>query len=89
MIVIVGKAGCNCRHKNQRGGIYAAEEMPGNAYGRRKESAPWTPRLLEDAWAALEPAETVSRETIRRTLKNLALSPGKTGNGVFGLYPVW
>jgi transposase len=48
----------------------------------------WTLRLLEDAWVTLEhtDAKTVSRETIRRTLKKTNLSPGKTGNG--GLYPI-
>jgi transposase len=45
----------------------------------------WTLRLLEDAWVTLEykDTKTVSRETIRRTLKKTNLSPGKTGNGVF------
>jgi transposase len=40
----------------------------------------WTLKLLEDTWVTLEhtDTETVSRETIRRTL-----SLGKTGNGVF------
>jgi transposase len=47
--------------------------------------ARWTLQLLEDTWVALEHTDTkrVSRETIRRTLKKPALSPGKTGNGVF------
>jgi transposase len=45
----------------------------------------WTLKLLEDTWVTLEhiDTQTVSRETIRRTLKKLALNPGKTGNGVF------
>jgi hypothetical protein len=44
-----------------------------------------TLRLLEDRWVSLEntDAETVSRETIRRTLKKTRLNPGKTGNGVY------
>jgi transposase len=46
--------------------------------------ARWTLRLLEDRWVSLEntDAKTVSRETIRRTLKKLALNPGRTGYGV-------
>jgi transposase len=46
--------------------------------------ARWTMRLLADRWVTLEytDAKTVSRETIRRTLKKTRLSPGKTGNGV-------
>jgi transposase len=45
--------------------------------------ARWTLRLLADAWVSLEntEAETVSRETIRRTLKKTNLNPGKTGDG--------
>jgi transposase len=45
----------------------------------------WSLRLLEDAWVTLEhtDAQTVSRETIRRTLKKTSLNRGKTGNGVF------
>jgi transposase len=45
----------------------------------------WTLRLLADAWVTREhtDTQTVSRETIRRTLKKLALSPGNIGNGVF------
>jgi transposase len=47
--------------------------------------ARWTLRLLEDQWVILgnTDAKTVSRETIRQTLKKTRLSPGKTGNGVF------
>jgi transposase len=47
--------------------------------------ARWTLHLLEDAWVTLEHTDiqTVSRETIRRTLKKTNLSPGKTVNGVF------
>ena len=49
--------------------------------------ARWTLRLLEDTWVTLEytDTKTVSRETIRRTLKKTNLNPGKTGNGVFPL----
>jgi transposase len=53
--------------------------------GPAPEGCPrWTLRLLEDTWVTLEhtDAPTVSRETIRRTLKKLAFSPGKTGNDV-------
>jgi transposase len=47
--------------------------------------ARWTLRLLEDTWVSLEntDAKTVSRETIRRTLKKTRLNPGKTRNGVY------
>jgi transposase len=47
--------------------------------------ARWTLRLLEDTWVSLEntDAKTVSRETIRRTLKKTRLSLGKTRNGVY------
>ncbi|MDR1251924.1 MAG: helix-turn-helix domain-containing protein [Treponema sp.] len=47
--------------------------------------ARWTLHLLEDAWVTLEHTDiqTVSRETIRRTLKKTNLSPGGIGNGVF------
>jgi transposase len=43
----------------------------------------WTFRLLADTWVNLgnTDAKTVSRETIRRTLKKAGLNPGKTGNG--------
>jgi transposase len=54
--------------------------------GPAPEGCPrWTLRLLEDAWVTLEhtDTQTVSRETIRRTLTKTNLSPGKTGNGVF------
>jgi transposase len=59
--------------------------------------ARWTLQLLEDTWATLghTDTKTVSRETIRRTLKKTGLSPGKTGNGVFrrkrtrSLQPEW
>jgi transposase len=45
--------------------------------------ARWTLRLVEDTWVSLEhtDAKTVSRETIRRTLKKTRLSPGKTMYG--------
>jgi transposase len=41
-------------------------------------------RLLEDRWVTLENTgtKTVSRETIRQTLKKTKLPPGKTGSGV-------
>jgi transposase len=44
----------------------------------------WTLRLLEANWATLgnTDAKTVSRETIRRTLKKASLNPDETGNGV-------
>jgi transposase len=47
--------------------------------------ARWTLKLLEDAWVTLGhiDAGTVSRETIRRTLKKTNLSPSRTGNGAF------
>lgn len=47
-------------------------------------TARWTLRLLADAWVTLEytDTKTVSRETIRRTLKKTNLNPGKIGNGV-------
>jgi transposase len=47
--------------------------------------ARWTLQLLEDQWVPREntDAKTVSRETIRRTLKKTRYSPGKTGNGVY------
>jgi transposase len=54
--------------------------------GPTPEGCPrWTLRLLEDTWVTLEhtDTQTVSRETIRRTLKKTNLNPGKTGNGVF------
>jgi transposase len=47
--------------------------------------ARWTLQLLEDTWVTLENTDTktVSRETIRQTLKKTNLNPGRTGNGVF------
>jgi transposase len=54
--------------------------------GPAPEGCPcWTLKLLEATWVTLEhtDAPTVSRETIRRTLKKTNLNPGKTGNGVF------
>ena len=44
--------------------------------------ARWTMQLLQDTWATLEytDAKRVSRETIRRTLKELGLSLDKAGN---------
>ena len=45
----------------------------------------WTLRLLADRWATLAHTETktISRETIRRTLKKTNLNLGKTVNGVY------
>jgi transposase len=49
--------------------------------------ARWTLKLLEDTWVTLENTDTktVSRETIRQTLKKTSLNLGRTGNGVFHL----
>jgi len=46
-------------------------------------SARWTLRLLAEKWSALAHTETktLSRETIRRTLKKTNLSLGKVRNG--------
>jgi transposase len=45
----------------------------------------WTLRLLAATWVTLENTDTktVSRETIRRTLKKTNLSRGGTGNGAY------
>jgi transposase len=47
--------------------------------------ARWTMQLLADTWVTLEytDAGTVSRETIRRTLKKTNLNRGRTGNGAY------
>lgn len=47
----------------------------------------WTLRLLQEKWSALAgtDAKTVSRETIRRTLKKTNLSLGGSRSGVFRL----
>jgi transposase len=44
----------------------------------------WTLRLLADRWTTLAHTETktISRETVRRTLKKTKLSLGEAGNGV-------
>jgi transposase len=41
----------------------------------------WTLKLLADRLVELELVETVSRETVRRTLKKTKSSPGWSGNG--------
>ena len=48
-------------------------------------SARWTLRLLEETWKSLAHTETksVSRETIRRTLKKTNLNPGGSRSGAF------
>lgn len=43
----------------------------------------WTMQLLADQVVTLGMAETISDETIRRTLKRGASSPGSTSNGAF------
>jgi len=45
----------------------------------------WTLRLLADKWSALAhtEAKTISRETVRRTLKKTKLNPGAAGNGAY------
>jgi transposase len=47
--------------------------------------ARWTLRLLADTWVTLENTgtKTVSRETIRQTLKKTKLNTDKAGNGVY------
>jgi transposase len=44
----------------------------------------WTLRLLADKWSTLAHTETksISRETVRRTLKKTKLNPGAVRNGV-------
>ena len=48
-------------------------------------SARWTLRLLAEKWSTLAHTETktISRETVRRTLKKTKLSLGKAGNGAY------
>jgi len=41
----------------------------------------WTLKLLADRLIELELVETVSRETVRRTLKKTRSNPGSSGNG--------
>jgi transposase len=43
----------------------------------------WTLRLLAEKMVALDFVDSVSHETIRRTLKKMHLNPGKRKNGVF------
>jgi transposase len=43
----------------------------------------WTLRLLAEKMVELERIDSVSHESIRRTLKNMHLNPGKRKNGVF------
>jgi transposase len=43
----------------------------------------WTLRMLADKMVELDIVESVSHETIRRTLKKTNLNPGKRKNGVF------
>jgi transposase len=45
----------------------------------------WTLRLLADKWTALAHTETktISRETVRRTLKKTKLNPGEVRNGAY------
>jgi hypothetical protein len=43
----------------------------------------WTLRMLADKMVELELVDSVSYETIRRTLKKMHLNPGKRKNGVF------
>ena len=45
----------------------------------------WTLRLLAEKWKTLAYTETktISRETVRRTLKKTNLNLGKTANGVY------
>ena len=43
----------------------------------------WTLRMLADKMVELDIIDSVSYETVRRTLKKLHLNPGKSKNGVF------
>src|SRR4029453_16012099 len=43
----------------------------------------WTLRMLADKMVELEIVDSVSHETVRRTLKKTNLNPGKRKNGVF------
>src|SRR5712691_12041569 len=43
----------------------------------------WTLRMLADKMVELDIVESVSHETIRRTLKKMSLNHGKRKNGVF------
>jgi transposase len=55
--------------------ISLACEKPTNGQVR------WSLRQLGEKLVALEVVETISHETIRRTLKKTNLSPGKSGRG--------
>jgi len=43
----------------------------------------WTLRMLADKMVELDIIESISYETVRRTLKKMNLNPGKRKNGVF------
>lgn len=43
----------------------------------------WTLRMLADTMVALDIVDSVSHETVRRTLKKTSLNRGKRRNGVF------
>src|SRR2546427_11778572 len=43
----------------------------------------WTLRMLADKMVELDIVDSVSHETVRRTLKKTNLNPGKRKNGVF------
>jgi transposase len=45
--------------------------------------ARWTLRMLADKMVELDIIESISYETVRRTLKKMNLNPGKRKNGVF------
>ena len=45
--------------------------------------ASWTMQLLADELVILQVVDSVSDETVRRTLKKTISSPGKNGSGVF------
>jgi transposase len=55
--------------------ISLACEKPSNGQVR------WSLRQLGEKLVALEVVETISHETVRRTLKKTSLSPGKSGRG--------
>ena len=43
----------------------------------------WTLRMLADKMVELDIVDSLSHETVRRTLKKLHLNPGKRKNGAF------
>jgi predicted hydrolase (HD superfamily) len=45
--------------------------------------ARWTLRMLADKMVELDIIESISYETVRRTLKKMNFNPGKRKNGVF------